>query len=50
MWDFLNVFKFDIILLETSKNYDQMKSIILQNKKFKYLEIDNLFINNNYFK
>ena len=36
--------KFDIIFLETQKNYDQMTSIILGSKKHEYISIRGIFI------
>ena len=44
-WELFNKIDFDIIILETSKNYEQMVSIILGSKKNKYLSIKGLFIN-----
>ncbi len=35
---------FDIIILETEKNYEQMKSIILENKIHEYIHVRGLFI------
>ena len=43
-WDLFNTIRFDIIFMETHKNYEQMISIINQCKKYNYLMIDGLFI------
>ena len=43
-WDLFNHVPFDIIFLETSKNYEQMTSIILGSKKHEYLNIQGIFI------
>tara|TARA_B100001123_G_C14634367_1_gene759053 strand:- start:119 stop:568 length:450 start_codon:yes stop_codon:yes gene_type:complete len=43
-WDLFNHVPFDIIFLETSKNYEQMASIILGSKKHEYLSIQGIFI------
>ena len=43
-WDLFNNIQFDIILMETHKNYEQMTSIINQCKKFNYLLIDGIFV------
>jgi len=43
-WDLFNHIPFDIILLETSKNYEQMCSIILNSKKEEYLKIQDFFV------
>ena len=50
IWDIFEKISFDIIFLETHKNYEQMKSIIVNNKKFKYLDINGFFINEKLFK
>jgi len=44
-WELFNKIDFDIIILETSKNYEQMVSIILGSKKNKFLSIKGIFIN-----
>ena len=43
-WDLFNNIQFDIIILETHKNYEQMCSIILENKVYEYIHIKGLFI------
>ena len=43
-WDLFKHVPFDIILLETRKNYEQMVSIILNNKEYEYIQIKGLFI------
>ena len=43
-WDLFNHISFDIILLETSKNYEQMCSIILSSKKEEYLKMHGFFV------
>lgn len=43
-WDLFNHVAFDIIFLETQKNYDQMTSIILGSKKHEYISIRGIFI------
>ena len=43
-WDLFNHIPFDIILLETQKNYEQMTSIILGSKVHTYLNIQGIFI------
>ena len=43
-WDLFNHIPFDIIFLETQKNYDQMTSIILNSKKYKYIAMRGVFI------
>ncbi len=43
-WDLFNHIPFDIIILETPKNYEQMTSIILSNKSHEYIQIRGLFI------
>jgi hypothetical protein len=48
IWDIFEKISFNIIFLETHKNYEQMKSILLNNKNFKYLDINGLFINSNF--
>jgi len=44
-WDIFKKISFDIIILETNKNYEQMTSIILENKIHEYINIKGLFIN-----
>lgn len=44
-WNLFNEVSFDIILLETNKNFDQMVSIIQNCKKYKYIWINGSFIN-----
>jgi len=43
-WDLFNHVPFDIILVETTKNYEQMCSIILNSKKHEYLQIQEFFV------
>ena len=43
-WDLFKNISFDIIILETEKNYEQMKSIILENKIHEYIHVRGLFI------
>ena len=43
-WDLFKHVPFDIIILETPKNYEQMTSIILTNKIHEYIQINGLFI------
>ena len=43
-WDLFNHISFDVIFLETHKNYDQMCSIILNSKKYQYINIKGIFI------
>ena len=44
-WDIFKKIPFDIIILETNKNYEQMSSIILENKIYEYIHVKGLFIN-----
>ena len=44
-WDIFKKIPFDIIILETNKNYEQMTSIILENKIHEYIHVKGLFIN-----
>jgi hypothetical protein len=43
-WSLFKDIPFDIIILETEKNYEQMKSIILENKIHEYVHVRGLFI------
>jgi hypothetical protein len=43
-WDLFNHVPFDIIFLETQKNYDQMSSIILGSKDHEYLNVQGIFV------
>jgi hypothetical protein len=43
-WDLFNHVPFDIIFLETQKNYDQMSSIILGSKDHAYLNVQGIFV------
>jgi len=43
-WDLFKNISFDIIILETDKNYEQMTSIILENKVHEYVQVRGLFI------
>ena len=47
-WDLFEHIPFDIIILETHKNYEQMISIISKCKKYEYFLIDGLFIRKDY--
>ena len=43
-WDLFNHVPFDVIFLETHKNYEQMQSIILNCKLHQYININGIFI------
>ena len=43
-WDLFNHVPFDVIFLETQKNYDQMSSIIMGTKKHEYINVKGIFI------
>jgi len=43
-WDLFKNIPFDIIILETPKNYEQMTAIILENKIHEYIQVRGLFI------
>tara|TARA_Y100001958_G_C21245669_1_gene575489 strand:+ start:635 stop:1759 length:1125 start_codon:yes stop_codon:yes gene_type:complete len=43
-WDLFKNVQFDIIILETYKNYEQMCGIILENKVYEYIHVKGLFI------
>ena len=43
-WDLFKKIQFDIIILETSKNYEQMCGIIIENKIHEYIHVKGLFI------
>jgi hypothetical protein len=43
-WDLFNHVPFDIIMLETQKNYEQMISIIDSCKKYNYIQIKGIFV------
>jgi hypothetical protein len=43
-WDLFNHVPFDVIFLETQKNYEQMTSIILGSKIHKYLNVQGIFL------
>ena len=43
-WDLFNHVPFDIIFLETRKNYDQMCSIISTSKENKYINVKGIFV------
>jgi len=47
-WDLFEHIPFDLIILETNKNYEQMLSVISKCKKYKYLLIDGIFIRKDY--
>ena len=43
-WDLFKNISFDIIILETPKNYEQMCGIILENKVHEYIQVQGLFL------
>ena len=43
-WDLFNHVPFDVIFLETHKNYEQMQSIIQKCKEHTYLNINGIFV------
>jgi len=43
-WDLFKNIQFDVIILETHKNFEQMCSIILENKVHEYIHVKGLFI------
>lgn len=43
-WDLFKNVPFDIIILETPKNYEQMTGIISENKVHEYIQVQGLFI------
>jgi hypothetical protein len=43
-WDLFKNVPFDIIILETPKNYEQMCGIIQYNKTHEYIHVQGLFI------
>ena len=43
-WDLFNHVPFDVIFLETQKNYEQMTSIINGSKKHQYIPIQGIFV------
>jgi len=43
-WDLFKNIQFDVIILETPKNYEQMCGIILENKVHEYIHVSGLFI------
>ena len=49
-WDLFKNVQFDIIILETYKNYEQMCSIILENKIYDYIHVKGLFIRKDFLK
>lgn len=49
IWDLFESVSFDIIFFETSKNNEQMESILLNCKKYKYQQINtNIYFNENF--
>ena len=44
-WSIFEEIKFDSIILETQKNMEQMHSIIQQCKKYKYIYLNGIYIN-----
>jgi hypothetical protein len=49
-WDLFNNVSFDIIILNVSKNRDQMISIIAQNKIHEYIDIRGVFVRKEFLK
>jgi len=47
-WDLFEHIPFDMIILETQKNYDQMVSIISKCSNYTYLFLDGIFIRKDY--
>ena len=43
-WDLFKNISFDIIILETPRNYEQMCSIILENKTYEYIQVQGIFV------
>jgi hypothetical protein len=43
-WDLFKNISFDIIILETPRNYEQMCGIILENKVYEYIHVKGIFI------
>ncbi len=43
-WDLFKNVSFDIIILETPKNYEQMTGIISENKVHEYIQVQGLFV------
>ena len=43
-WDLFKNISFDIIILETPKNYEQMTGIILENKIHEYIQVQGLLL------
>jgi hypothetical protein len=43
-WDLFKNVPFDIIILETPRNYEQMCGIILENKVHEYIHVKGIFI------
>ena len=48
VWSLFEHIPFDIIILETNKNYEQMLSIISKCKQNEYLYIDGIFVRKDY--
>ena len=49
-WTFLEKISFNIIILETVKNIEQLDSIILRCRNNKYKKMDNMYINEKFIK
>ena len=49
-WDLFKNVPFDIIILETPKNYEQMCSIISENKIHEYVQVQGIFIKKEFLK
>ena len=50
VWALFEEISFDCILLETSKNMEQMHSIIQNCKKFNYIYLNGMYINQSILK
>lgn len=48
VWDLFEHIPFDLIIIESNKNYEQMLSIISKCKNYEYLYIDGIFIRKDY--
>jgi len=47
-WDLFEQVPFDLVILETQKNYDQMESILSKCSNYTYLFLDGIFIRKDY--
>ena len=50
IWDVFEKVRFDVIILETYKNTEQMHSIIQGCKKYEYIYKNGIFINHDFIK